>query len=82
MTTRHATDTPLHDLDWQRSASGNAIRTSFGPLHVSIWHRPQGGSYRFTISGALPASVSTTAEAIAFLWTRILCHIKQREVRP
>ncbi len=65
----------ISDLTWQRSASGLAIRTRYRGLHVSIWQRPQGGAYRFTLSGSLPATITTTSAAIAFLWTKLLCRV-------
>jgi len=67
--------TPLHDLPWTRSASGNAFRTRYRGLHVSIWRRPQGGTLHFTISGTLPASVDTTSQAIALLWRKLFQHV-------
>jgi hypothetical protein len=69
------TRTRAHDLDWHRSASGLAIRTVWYGFHLSIWRRPQGGPYHFTVSGTLPASISTTGEAIGFVWDRLLSRI-------
>ena len=70
--------TPLHDSEWTRSASGLAIRTTYRNLHVSIWRRPQGGPYRFTLSGALPPTVTSTGEAVGFLWRTVLQHLPNR----
>ena len=73
-----ATSTPrtiLHNQDWQCSASGNAIRTRYRRLHVSIWRRPQGGPLHFTVSGTFPPAVTGTREAIGYLWRRLLRHV-------
>jgi hypothetical protein len=76
MTTIATTDrTPLHDEHWTRSASGLAIRTRVRGLHLSIWRRPQGGPYRFTLSGALPAGITGTTEAVTFLWQNVVSRI-------
>ncbi len=71
-------DTPLDDLTWSRSASGLDIRTTYRGLHLSVWRRPQGGAYQFTISGSLPASMTTGAAAMTFVWQRVLRHIDAR----
>ncbi len=67
--------TPLHAATWRRSASGLAVRAAWRGLHLSVWRRPQGGPYHFTISGAFPASVETTTAAIAYLWRRVLSRL-------
>jgi hypothetical protein len=69
------TKTPLHDRDWTRSASGRALRTQYRSLHISIWRRPQGGPLQFTISGRMPERITTTTEAIALLWDRLVRHL-------
>lgn len=74
MTTASAS-TPLHDLTWTRSASGRALRTRYKSLHVSLWRRPQGGPLSFTISGTLPAEITSTGAAIALLWDRLVRHL-------
>ena len=70
--------TPLHDLDWQRAASGRSIRTRYRGLHISIWRRPQGGPLHFTISGTLPAEITATREAMSALWDLLLQHVQHR----
>jgi hypothetical protein len=73
------TSSPLHESQWSRSASGRALRTQYRSLHISIWRRPQGGPLEFTISGRMPERVTTTTEAIALLWDRLVRHLA-REV--
>jgi hypothetical protein len=72
------TSTPLHEVGWQRSASGCAIRTRYRGLHVSVWRPPQGGRLRFTISGGLPPAIATTSEAISFVWRTLLQYLPSR----
>jgi len=76
VTTNTTTRTPLHDLAWERSASGRSLRTRYKTLHISLWRRPQGGALNFTISGTLPAEITTVREAIGYLWTKLLCRME------
>ena len=71
--------TPLHLLPWQRSAAGRSIRARYAGLHISLWRRTQGGPINFTIRGTLPAeSVTSTREAMAYVWERLLRHLGER----
>lgn len=76
MTTATSTPrTPLHDVTWTRSASGRAVRARYRSLHVSVWRRPQGGALHFTVSGTFPPSITNAAEAIGYLWNRLLSRL-------
>ena len=73
------TESALSDLTWQRSASGLAIRTRYRGLHVSVWRRPQGGAYQVTVSGSLPATIVSTAQATRFVADTILRCLDDRK---
>jgi hypothetical protein len=72
MTTPTTERTRLHDLAWTRSAKGYSIFTRWRGMHLSIYSRPNEETYRFRIDGAFPVAVTSTHEAVGFLWRRLL----------
>ena len=64
--------TPLHDQPWQRSAKGYSVFTRWRGLHLSVYSRPNEQTLRFRLDGPLPARITSTSEAISFLWQNVV----------
>ena len=67
--------TPLHDSHWQRSKAGSSIFTRWKGLHLSVYQKANQETLRFRLDGPLPARITTTSEAIAFLWRNVVSRI-------
>ncbi len=75
MTTIERASTPLHALRWTQSASGLSIRTRYRGLHVSVWCRPQGGPYHFTLK-ATGNRLQPRHRSLCLLCGRRLCQTR------
>ena len=69
------TRTPLHDQHWQRSKAGSSLFTRWRGLHLSVYQKPNQETLRFRLDGPLPARITTTTEAIGFVWQTIVSRI-------
>ncbi len=67
--------TPLHELEWTRSAKGHAIRTVWRGCHLSVYRRPNEQRYRFRLDGRFPETITRASEAIGYLWARLLSKV-------
>lgn len=75
MTTSTDARTPLHAQDWKRARSGDAIYTTWRTFHLSVYRRRNSERLRFRLDGAFPVRITSTTEAIAFLWERLLSRL-------
>ena len=64
--------TPLHDQAWKHAKSGDAIYTTWRGFHLSVYRRRNSERLRFRLDGAFPVRITSTREAIGYLWEKLL----------